>query len=112
MVEDLWGTINISEWKTTPCINGRLATEADVKEGRAVFFIQEPDEETRIEPIVIPSCVIVLDTETNEEIPAIAIQAEFVDGQVLIGYRPLSGGNGVCAIDEVHFINKPDARFY
>jgi hypothetical protein len=112
MEEELWGTINIATWKTTPCISGRLATEADVKEGKAVFFIQEPDGKTQIEPIRIPSCIIVLDNETNEEIPAIAIQAEFVDGQVLVGYRPLSGGNGVCDINEVQFIDEPDVRFH
>ena len=42
----------------------------------------------------------------GQEIPIVAIQAEsHLPEQVLIGYRPLSGGNGICTLDEVDFLD-------
>ena len=36
---DLWTSINLKVWDKTPAINGRLATETDVKNGLAVYYI-------------------------------------------------------------------------
>ena len=38
-MEDLWGPIDQEHWQATPCIRGRQATEQDVKDGYAVFYV-------------------------------------------------------------------------
>jgi hypothetical protein len=39
------------------------------------------------------------------------VQAEEVDGRVLLGYRPIIGGNGICTLAEVELLLGPDKRF-
>jgi hypothetical protein len=42
----------------------------------------------------------------------ILIQAESrSDGEVFIGYRPLSGGIGICVLGEVDLLDGPDETF-
>lgn len=43
--------------------------------------------------------------------PVIAIQAEEVNGKVAIGYWPVSGGNGLCMLDELELLDAIDDRF-
>jgi hypothetical protein len=43
--------------------------------------------------------------------PVFVIQAEQIAGKVAIGYRPLGGGNGLCMLEEVEFLEEPDERF-
>ncbi len=37
--EEVWGPIAMTNWRETPCIKGRVATEDDAKAGRAVFYL-------------------------------------------------------------------------
>lgn len=107
----LWGPLDINQWKTVPSISGRLATEVDVKEGRAVFYLDNA-EEIGAEPMsmILPGCAI-LKTE-KEPVPVVVIQAEKVEAQKYIGYRDLFGGNGICTLDELELIDGPDERFF
>ena len=107
---DLWGPIKINNWKDTPCIEGRLATEEDVKKGIAVFYIENSDNAKPIK-IDLPLCAIHIDQETKKEIPVILIQAEKSQGQDLIGYRFLNGGNGIALLFEFKLLKKPNKKF-
>lgn len=54
--------------------------------------------------ITQPHCAYFQD-EDSSAIPVAVIQAETQDGaKVLIGYRPLSGGNGICTLDEIQLV--------
>lgn len=107
---DLWGPIDISKWEQTPFLSGRVATEEDVKKGVAVFYISESDDLKPID-IALPSCAILIDQEENKETPVIIIQAEKSQGQEIIGYRFISGGNGISSRDELIFLEKPNEAF-
>ncbi|HET7626115.1 MAG TPA: hypothetical protein VFM25_12700 [Verrucomicrobiae bacterium] len=109
-MNDLWGPINADHWQETPCIRGRVAMEQDVKDGRAVFYIQNA-EETGVVPVDIglPHCATF--TEDGQSIPVVIIQSEQADVHT-VGYRPLRGGNGICTINEVELLERPDERFY
>jgi hypothetical protein len=37
--EDIWGPIAVANWRETPCVRGRAATEDDANAGRAVFYL-------------------------------------------------------------------------
>ena len=93
-------------------MSGRLASEKDVKEGRAVFYLSRKGG-TEAEPLKLklPVCAIHTDQETKKETPVILVQAERADGKEIIGYRPLDGGNGVGLKSEFTILAKPDERF-
>ena len=112
-MNDIWGPVDVRSWRDVPSITGRLATEIDVKDGRAAFYLQG-DGTVAATPfdVTLPACVIVRAEGTSDEIRAIAIQAEKLSEEmVAIGYRFLSGGNGIATLLEVEFLPGPDARF-
>ena len=96
-MEELWGPIDQEHWQATPCITGRQATEQDVKDGSAVFYIQgvaAPAE------MPLPSCGFQL-MEDGTEQAVVVIQAEITPDGTLFGVRHLAGGNGICMQNEV-----------
>jgi hypothetical protein len=99
-MEDLWGPVVASEWRSVPCVTGRPATEADVKAGSAVFFVQGDSAHT---PMDLPCCAIQTHEDGSEE-PVVIIQAELGPSGTIFGVRPLSGGNGICTTSELRLI--------
>lgn len=102
---DLWGPLGMNDWQKVSFINNQIATEEDVKIGKAVFYIKK-EENIDHKPlnIQIPSLVFQLDQETGEKTLAIIIQAEKVNEEDLVGLRYFDGGNGICSLHEVEFI--------
>ncbi|MFP5247428.1 MAG: hypothetical protein ACLGH0_12105 [Thermoanaerobaculia bacterium] len=102
-----WGPIDLRQWRKTPFIEGRAATDRDVEEGRAVFAVGgEPVE------LDLPSCAVVREEGVGEETAVILIQAERLeDGTIAVGYRLIDGGMGIATLDEVELLSEPDERF-
>jgi hypothetical protein len=101
--QDLWGPIDINNWNKTPYLSHRTATEEDVIIGTATFYLSGTADHKTID-INLPSLALLTDNETGDKIKVVVIQAEQADGRQLIGYRPVDGGNGVCRLDELTFI--------
>jgi hypothetical protein len=99
--DDLWGPIDMARWTRTPCVSGRLATEKDVKEGRAAFCIEGGVDASPATDVELPALGIQVDEDSGEELPVVVIQAEIVDGECLFGVRYVDGGNGVCTPEEI-----------
>jgi len=99
-MDELWGEINPKDWRTTPAVNGRIATEDDVRAGRAVFFVKDG---ARPSDVDLPCCGLQT-LETGEVQPVIVIQAEVIPDGTLYGVRPLTGGNGLCLAHEVQLL--------
>ena len=97
---ELWGPISRSEWRDVPYITGRPATEADVRAGVAVFYVQGDSEAAAMS---LPCCAIQYHEDGSEE-PVVVIQAEIAPYGVNLGVRPLSGGNGICTTEEVRLL--------
>ena len=97
---DLWGPISASEWRSTPCVIGRPATEADVASGSAVFFIQGDSAAASMH---LPCCAI-QSLEDGSEQQVVVIQAELANQDTILGVRPLSGGNGICTIADARLL--------
>jgi len=104
----VWGKIEIERWDKIPFIEGRVATEIDIKNGCAVFMV--PDGSIPADAD-LPICAIQINEETNERTPVIIIQAEQISGGVTLGVRYLSGGNGVCNLSEVELLREPSYEF-
>jgi hypothetical protein len=96
-MSDLWGQVLETEWRSTPSISGRQATEADVLAGTAVFFIQGESSAAELD---LP-CLGIQRREDGTETRVIVIQAEHAPSGVILGVRYLTGGNGVCSMSEV-----------
>lgn len=110
----LWGPIDMRKWRATPCIRGRLAVEADVAGGSAVYYIENTVAARPFE-MELPRCAVLHDEKTGRGIPVIVVQAECHEDHagpsLVIGYRFLNGGNGICMLSEVDLLAKPDRRF-
>lgn len=109
--DTLWGPVDMHQWKDTPCISGRLATEQDIKEGKAVFYLDGDRSELKPIQISLPACAIWHDSESKKATPVILVQAEETPKVKAIGFRFLSGGNGVCTLAELEILKSPDERF-
>jgi hypothetical protein len=113
---NLWGPIAIASWPATPCTRGQVATEVDVKDGRAVFYLDlSAGQKSRPFDLVLPRCAI-LRSENDRDVPVIVIQIETSinsadEEKIFAGYRLLAGGNGVCLLNELELLNGPDDRF-
>jgi hypothetical protein len=93
----LWGKISEEQWASVAYVAGRVATEADVVNGSAVFFINGESA-----PAAFPlPCRAFQRLDDGAEIPVVVIQAEAGPHGTLLGVRYLDGGNGVCALAEV-----------
>ena len=114
--EDLWGPIAVASWRETPCVRGRAATEDDAKAGRAAFYLALSEgQESQPVDLDLPRCAVLHDDDEGD-VPVIVIQAEEGNNgsgavEALAGYRPLTGGNGVCMLYQLELLSEPDNRF-
>ena len=110
------GAVPISSWRETPCTQERVATEADVRSGRAVFYLDWFEgQRSRPFPLDLPVCAV-LHEEGRVDTPVVIIQAEtsittIGEQNVFVGYRPLTGGNGICGLGDLEILSQPDERF-
>lgn len=102
----MWDAIDIEDWKRVPYISGRVATEQDVKDGRAVFYIPSGSEPYEIE---LPLFALQIEENSNKKVPCIAIQIEITPKGTAVGVRYINGGNGVGMASEFEFYSEiPD----
>ena len=94
--------------------SGRVATQDDANAGRAVFYLDLSDgQESSPVDLDLPRCAI-LHEEGEGDLPVIVIQAEEGNNgtvQLIAGYRPLTGGNGLCMLNQLELLLEPDYRF-
>jgi hypothetical protein len=113
MTDDPWGEIDLRAWRDTPHLSGRLATDEDRRDGKAVFcqqvtgaVVSEPY------PLSLPHAAILIDDEGSiGDAPVIVVQAERAAEQVLVGFRFLRGGKGVALLSDVELLDDLDERF-
>lgn len=101
-MSQLWGAIPLAEWSRVPYVSGRVATEQDVAEGRAVFYVEGNSRPVEME---LPCRGVQRVVDGIEQLVVI-IQAEHTDSGMLYGVRPIEGGNGICLAHEVRLLDK------
>ncbi len=106
----LWGPIDAQNWKSVQFLTERVAEEHDVKDGRAVFYLKDAATFPTAFPMPLPRCAWLKVNERKK--PVVLIQAEKTADVIYVGYRDLTGGNGICLINEVEFVDRPDALFW
>lgn len=110
--------VDFSNWKNTPVIKGRLATEEEVKNGQSLILVDlNKYPKTKALEIELPQLAKHYNYNSQREEIIIIIQAIQVLNDSLVGFRYLNGGNGSARIDEVEFLDQkaieeiPNARF-
>ena len=113
MSDLLWGPIDIRAWRAVPHITGRVATEADVRLIAAFFTPVGPGYISNTpHQIPLPALAILRADDEPRSVPVVIIQAEQGARGVIVGYRPLEGGNGVCMLSELDLLAENDPRFF
>ena len=83
--------------------------------GAGLVYLQSvfaaPGADSQPMDLKLPRCAIHKDQETGKQTPVIVVQAEDVKGNKTVGFRSLSGGNGVCLLFELELLDGPDDRF-
>ena len=103
--KDLWTAIELKSWYKTPAISGRLATETDVKNGLAVYYIDSKGIDHTPYKIELPKLAYLTDFDTKKEELVVVIQIEETPKDTVVGYRNLDGGNGACLLHEIKFLD-------
>lgn len=110
--------VNLKEWKNVPVINGRLPTEKEAKSEKSLIFI-----DTNVYPnskamdIELPKLAKFYNHHSKKTEIIIVIQAIEIQGDSIVGFRYLNGGNGSAHYKEVTFISEnevatiSDAKF-
>ena len=110
--------VNLLDWKDVPVVTDRLPTLEETRNGTALMFVDtavHPD--ARPLDLPLPQLARYDCAFTGKQEWVIVIQGVQVDGQEIVGFRFLSGGNGSAWLDEVDFLSEaeltalPDARF-
>ncbi|MBE2246485.1 MAG: hypothetical protein IAE67_04455 [Candidatus Competibacteraceae bacterium] len=91
-------TVNIAN---TPVFKDRIATQDDVKNGLAIFSIEGKGKKHTPANIKLPFYALM--TYQNEQVTAIIVQAEVLDGDTLYGYKNGKGVIGMCTSSEFSF---------
>ena len=102
----MWEEVASKEWSSVPFISGRVATEEDVKEGRAVFYIKSGSEPNETK---LPLFAVQIDSERR--LPCIVIQLENTKEGTIVGVRYLEGGNGIGKVEDFEFYSEPTDEF-
>lgn len=104
--------IQSDKWRETPHIVGRTALYEDVKAHRAVFY-DLGSGNIKGEPyeLQLPRCAIIQRFDGIMK-NAVVIQAEVIQGKVLLGYRAVDGQLGTCTLLEVFFVDNPNNYFF
>lgn len=89
---------------TTGFVAGRLATEADVKAGDAVFYIM--GEGISPAPITIPQFVILREDPDAEGKLCVLVQAEQTIDGIMVGLRDADGANIVATLSELELLGE------
>lgn len=82
----------------TPVFTGRVATQEDVKNGKALFSLDPKGKKHRAAQIKLPFYVTMKDG--GKEVTAIIVQAEILGSDTIFGYKNGNGKTGMCSSAE------------
>lgn len=102
--------LDIAHWKALPHIQGRLATQDDVRAGLAVFYIADGRDAAEPATLNLPVCGMQRQEE-GTTLPVVVVQAERFKGDTILGVLYLNGGKGMCTLEEMELLEAPDERF-
>jgi len=98
--------IDYKDWKETKFISGKVATESDVENGFAVFYLSDVENHEAVD-IDLPTLARLIDhDEINDDYHelVIVIQFESTSEYDVVGYRKFNSETGSCLPYELKFL--------
>ena len=97
--------MDIQDLSTVPVILGRMPTQEETRDGRALMFI-DPEIHPNARPldVQLPAVATYYNQHTEKDEVIIVIQASIIDSDSIVGFRYANGGNGSAWLDEVSFL--------
>jgi hypothetical protein len=110
--------VDLKDWKNVPVVIGRLPTEAEARNGSSLILVDtKAYPSAKAMNMELPKLATFYNQHTKKNEVIIVIQAIEIEGDSIVGFRYLNGGNGSAHFSEVTFIteneaaNIADARF-
>ncbi len=98
--------VDISNWKSVPVVNGRLATREETQNGTSLIFVDlEQYPEAKPLDIEMPKLARFYNAHSKKEELVIVIQAINVSNDSVVGFRYLNGGNGSANFSAVRILS-------
>ncbi len=110
MKNKLTSKMTLSNWKDVPIFNKRLATKDDVDNYEALFTMI--NTEGKLYQIDLPFCAKYTEEKTGKKTSVVAIQAEAVGNEIIIGVIQVNGETLVCTLSDLELIIDPDETFF
>lgn len=110
--------VDLKDWKKVPVVIGRLPTEAESRDGSSLILVDTKAYPTaKAMNMDLPKLATFYNQNSKKNEVVIVIQAIEIEGDSIVGFRYLNGGNGSAHFREVTFIaeneisNISNARF-
>ncbi|MCB0401546.1 MAG: hypothetical protein KDD41_05645 [Flavobacteriales bacterium] len=98
--------VNLADWSTVPVITDRLPTREETKTEASLMYIDtEKYPNAKAINLGLPRLANFKSNYTNKTEQVIVIQAVDIDGDSVVGFRYLNGGNGSARLHEVSFLS-------
>jgi hypothetical protein len=98
--------VDISNWKSVPVVNGRMATKEETQNGTSLIFVDDkkyPDAKPL--DIKMPKLARYYNRSSGKKEIIIVIQALNISNDSIVGFRYLNGGNGSARLNEVKLLS-------
>ncbi|NQU33677.1 MAG: hypothetical protein HQ521_10620 [Bacteroidetes bacterium] len=98
--------VDIYDWKNVAVVSGRLPTKEETQNGISLMYIDIEEYPTaKALDIELPKLATYYNEYTNKNQYVIIIQTIDIDGDSIVGFRYLNGGNGSARFNEVEFLS-------
>lgn len=101
--------VDITDWKSVPVVNGRMATREETQNGTSLIFVDSakyPDAKPL--DMEMPKLARYYSRHAGKEEVIIVIQALNISNDSVVGFRYLNGGNGSAPLNEVKILSNEE----
>lgn len=101
--------VDIANWKNVPVVNGRMPTVEEARNGTSLIYVDsETYPDAKVLPAKMPRLAKIYNENVNREDLIIVIQAFTLQGDSIVGFRYLNGGNGSARLNEITLLTETE----
>ena len=98
--------VDITNWKSVPVVNERMATKEETQNGASLIFVDlEKYPDAKPLDLRMPKLAQYHNRSSNKKEIIIVIQALNISNDAIVGFRFLNGGNGSARLDEIKLLS-------
>ena|SRR5579863_4269825 len=108
--KDLFPPIDLKSWDKTPVVNGRLPTYEETTNGKSLLFYDNPTPDVKPYNITLPKLAYLNHSDSRKEELVVVIEIVQTAKDTMVGYRPLTGGNGASIFRDFRFLTDKEVK--